>query len=59
MKLRFFPKDQKFFKLFRQDAANLKVGILALQELVNNYEESCWRRAWHPAGSNLRSPKAF
>jgi hypothetical protein len=39
MKLRFFPKDQKFFKLFRQDAANLKVGILALQELVNNYED--------------------
>jgi predicted phosphate transport protein (TIGR00153 family) len=39
MKLRFFPKDQKFFSLFRQDAANLKVGILALQELVNNYED--------------------
>jgi hypothetical protein len=39
MKLRFFPKDQKFFMLFRQDAANLKTGILALQELVNNYED--------------------
>ncbi|MGD1009013.1 MAG: DUF47 domain-containing protein [Candidatus Aminicenantales bacterium] len=39
MKLRFFPKDQKFFGLFRQDAANLKTGILALQELVNNYED--------------------
>jgi hypothetical protein len=39
MKLRFFPRDQKFFGLFRQDAANLKTGILALQELVNNYED--------------------
>ena len=39
MKLRFFPRDQKFFALFRQDAANLKVGILALQELVTNYED--------------------
>src|SRR5512136_592392 len=39
MKLRFFPRDQKFFALFRQDAANLKTGILALQELVNNYED--------------------
>jgi predicted phosphate transport protein (TIGR00153 family) len=39
MKLRFFPKDQKFFQLFRQDAANLQTGILALQELVNNYED--------------------
>jgi predicted phosphate transport protein (TIGR00153 family) len=37
MKVRFFPKDQKFFKLFRQDAANLKAGIQALQELVDNY----------------------
>jgi predicted phosphate transport protein (TIGR00153 family) len=39
MKLRFFPKDQKFFALFRQDAANLKTGVLALQELVDNYED--------------------
>jgi len=39
MKLRFFPRDQKFFTLFRQDAANLKTGILALQELVTNYED--------------------
>ncbi|MGA2362372.1 MAG: DUF47 domain-containing protein [Candidatus Aminicenantales bacterium] len=39
MKFRFFPKDQKFFALFRQDAANLKTGIQALQELVNNYED--------------------
>jgi predicted phosphate transport protein (TIGR00153 family) len=39
MKIRFFPKDQKFFTLFQQDAANLKAGILALHELVNNYED--------------------
>jgi predicted phosphate transport protein (TIGR00153 family) len=37
MKFRLFPKEQKFFELFRQDAANLKIGVLALQELVNNY----------------------
>jgi predicted phosphate transport protein (TIGR00153 family) len=39
MKLRFFPRDQKFFALFRQDAANLKSGIQALKELVENYED--------------------
>jgi predicted phosphate transport protein (TIGR00153 family) len=39
MKFRMFPKEQKFFELFRQDAANLKTGVLALQELVNNYED--------------------
>ncbi|HUT08239.1 MAG TPA: DUF47 domain-containing protein [Candidatus Latescibacteria bacterium] len=39
MKLHLFPKEQKFFVLFRQDAANLKTGVLALQELVNNYED--------------------
>jgi len=39
MRLRFFPRDQKFFTLFRQDAANLKNGILALKELVENYED--------------------
>jgi predicted phosphate transport protein (TIGR00153 family) len=39
MKFHFFPRDQKFFELFRQDAANLKEGILALHELVNNYED--------------------
>jgi predicted phosphate transport protein (TIGR00153 family) len=39
MKFRLFPKEQKFFELFRQDAANLKTGVLALQELVNNYED--------------------
>ena len=39
MKFRLFPKEQKFFELFRQDAANLKAGVLALQELVNNYED--------------------
>jgi uncharacterized protein len=39
MKLRFFPKDQKFFALFRQDATNLEKGVMALQELVDNYED--------------------
>ncbi len=39
MKFHFFPRDQKFFELFRQDAANLKEGILALHDLVNNYED--------------------
>ena len=39
MKLHLFPKEQKFFELFRQDAANLREGALALQELVNNYED--------------------
>ena len=39
MKLRFFPKEEKFFQLFRQDAANLKTGIEALQELLDHYEE--------------------
>jgi predicted phosphate transport protein (TIGR00153 family) len=37
MKLHLFPKEQKFFVLFRQDAANLREGAMALQELVNNY----------------------
>jgi predicted phosphate transport protein (TIGR00153 family) len=37
MRVRFFPKDQKFFKLFRQDAVNLKAGVQALQDLVHNY----------------------
>ena len=39
MKLRLFPKDHKFFELFRQDAANLKEGALALQELVDRFED--------------------
>jgi predicted phosphate transport protein (TIGR00153 family) len=39
MKLRMFPKDHKFFDLFRQDANNLREGALALQELVENYED--------------------
>jgi predicted phosphate transport protein (TIGR00153 family) len=39
MKLRLFPKDHKFFDLFRQDAANLRAGALALQELVDHYED--------------------
>ena len=39
MKLRMFPKDHKFFDLFRRDAANLREGALALQELIENYED--------------------
>lgn len=39
MKLNFFPKEHKFFELFRRDAANLREGALALQELVENYED--------------------
>jgi uncharacterized protein len=38
MKLRLFPKDQKFFDLFREDAANLREGARALQDLVDHYE---------------------
>lgn len=39
MKINFFPKEHKFFELFRQDASNLKAGVLALQDLVDSYEE--------------------
>jgi predicted phosphate transport protein (TIGR00153 family) len=39
MTLHLFPKDHKFFELFRQDAANLREGALALQELVDHYPE--------------------
>jgi predicted phosphate transport protein (TIGR00153 family) len=39
MKLRMFPKDHKFFDLFRRDAANLREGALALQELIEHYED--------------------
>jgi len=39
MKFRLFPKDEKFFELFRRDAANLKEGVEALQELINHYED--------------------
>ncbi len=39
MKLNFFPKEHKFFDLFRRDAANLRTGALALQELVDNFED--------------------
>jgi len=36
--MKLFPRDHKFFDLFRQDAANLREGALALQELVDHYE---------------------
>ena len=39
MKVRLFPKDQKFFDLFREDAANLREGARALQDLVERYED--------------------
>lgn len=39
MKLHLFPKDQKFFDLFREDAANLREGARALQDLVDHYED--------------------
>ena len=38
MKLSFFPKDHKFFDLFRRDAANLREGALALRDLIDHYE---------------------
>ena len=37
--MKLFPKDHKFFDLFREDAANLRAGALALQELVDHYED--------------------
>jgi predicted phosphate transport protein (TIGR00153 family) len=39
VKLKLFPKDEKFFALFREDAANLKLGVEALQELMDHYED--------------------
>jgi predicted phosphate transport protein (TIGR00153 family) len=39
MAFKLFPKDHKFFDLFREDAANLRKGALALQELVDHYPE--------------------
>ncbi len=39
MKFRMFPKEQKFFELFRQDAANLREGALALHDLVDHFED--------------------
>jgi uncharacterized protein len=37
--MKLFPKDHKFFDLFREDAANLREGALALQELVDHFED--------------------
>jgi hypothetical protein len=39
MKIRLFPKDEKFFELFRKDAANLKEGVEALQDLIDHYDD--------------------
>ena len=37
--MKLFPKNKKFFDLFREDAANLREGALALKELVENFED--------------------
>jgi uncharacterized protein len=39
LKFNFFPKDHKFFDLFRRDAANLRLGVQALRDLVDRYED--------------------
>jgi uncharacterized protein Yka (UPF0111/DUF47 family) len=39
MKVRLFPRDHKFFDLFREDAANLKNGAMALSDLVDHFED--------------------
>ncbi len=39
MKLRLFPRDEKFFKLFREDAANVLKGVEALRDLVEHYDD--------------------
>jgi predicted phosphate transport protein (TIGR00153 family) len=39
MKLKLFPRNEKFFELFREDAANLKQGIEALQDIIEHYED--------------------
>ncbi|HPW17243.1 MAG TPA: DUF47 family protein [Candidatus Aminicenantes bacterium] len=37
--MKLFPKDRKFFDLFRKDAANLREGAVALQDLVDRFED--------------------
>ncbi|HOI44963.1 MAG TPA: DUF47 domain-containing protein [Candidatus Aminicenantes bacterium] len=39
MKFNLFPKEQKFFELFRRGAVNLQEGVNALKDLVDNYED--------------------
>jgi len=39
MKLRLLPKEEKFFELFKQQVENLKNGIEALQDLVDDYKD--------------------
>jgi predicted phosphate transport protein (TIGR00153 family) len=39
VKFKLFPKDKKFFALFRADADNLKIGVEALQDLIEHYED--------------------
>jgi hypothetical protein len=39
MKFKLLPKNEKFFELFKEDAANLKEGIEALQDVIDHYED--------------------
>jgi len=40
VKLRFIPREEKFFDLFENAAANIVTGAKLLQELVNNYDRA-------------------
>lgn len=40
MKLGFIPREQKFFDLFDNAAANIVSGARLLQEMVNNYDRA-------------------
>lgn len=40
MKLRFIPREGKFYDLFENAAANIVAGAKLLQELVNNYDRA-------------------
>lgn len=37
MRFKLIPREEKFFELFSQQAENLKKGMEALQDLVDNY----------------------
>jgi predicted phosphate transport protein (TIGR00153 family) len=40
VKLRFIPREEKFFDLFENAAANIVTGARLLQELVNNFDRA-------------------
>jgi predicted phosphate transport protein (TIGR00153 family) len=40
VKLRFIPREEKFFDLFENAAANIVTGARLLQEMVNNYDRA-------------------